>query len=253
MRFVRGLLFSAVLTSTATATELDVAGGIEYFQWQEYSDSGSRLLKETGPRYFVALVGTNRLAPHWHVDFGGRLYSGTVNYDGQTMNGIPVTTDTDYNGVRAELGFVRDLGAARTAANASWLLRFALGRDQWRRGLKDTALADGTPVSGYVERYASDYAKLGVTYLRQGAWSVGIGAKAPLHTREEVNIGLSTLTLNPEGQLSLYAKAVFPVSGTWAVAIDYDSYRYAKSDPVFGYYQPESRQDTLGLALHGRF
>jgi hypothetical protein len=39
----------------------------------------------------------------------------------------------------------------------------------------------------------------------------------------------------------------------WSLALDYDSYRFAKSDTEGGLYQPESRQDTLAIALHYRF
>lgn len=262
MRFVWGVIFSAALVPTAVASEIDVAGGIEYFQWQEYSDSGSKYLDETGPRYFVEVVGTNRLESDWYIDFGGRFYSGTVDYDGGTLppNSQPVNTDTDYNGVRAELGFTHELGRGISERDRMWLLRFAIGIDQWRRSLQDTTLADGRPVYGYVERYASTYAKIGATYLQEGVWSFGIGAKAPFHTSEEIEgfQGISgNVTLNPEGRLSLFAAASVFLDAHWSIAVAYDSYRFAKSDPVvaggFILTQPESTQDTLSLALHYRF
>lgn len=253
MRFVWGVIFSVVLVPTAVASEIDIAGGIEYFQWEEYSDSGNKYLDETGPRYFVEVVGTNRLESDWDIDFGGRFYSGTVDYDGQTQSGRPVTTDTDYNGVRTELGFTRSIPVRGNAVGEGWSIRFALGLDQWRRALRDTTLSDGTPVSGYVERYASTYAKVGATYRLEGAWALGIGAKAPFHTREEADINGDTITLTPEGQLSLFAQLDIPVNADWRIAIDFDSYRFAKSDPENGYYQPESRQDSAGIALHYRF
>lgn len=251
MRFILGLLLSAAIAPLAAGEELEVAGGVEYFQWQEFRDSGSRLLEETGPRYFVEAAGANPLNPDWQVDFAGRFYFGRVDYDGQTMSGIPVTTDTDYNGARAELGFVRSISAG--PIDALWQIRFALGLEQWRRNLRDTRLPDATPVSGYVEHYSTTFARLGVSYRQRGAWSLGAGARAPFNTREKVDIGTATVTLEPEGQLSLFAAADVAIAPDMRVRIDYDSYRFAKSDPQAGYYQPEIRQDTLGIALLYRF
>ena len=253
MRFFWGMFFSVAVMAPALAEEIEIAGGVEYFQWQEFDDNGDKLLEETGPRYFVEVQGTNDLNRDWQIDFGGRLYSGTVDYDGQTMSGIPVTTDTDYNGGRVEMGFTRRLASGAQGRDANWLIRFALGWDQWRRGLQDTALSDGTPVSGYVERYTATFARLGVTYLRHGSWALGGGVKAPFNIRETVGIGATDITLHPEGQLSLSAQAEMFVSPAMSVTLEYDSYRFAKSDPEQGYYQPESWQDTFGAAFHYRF
>jgi hypothetical protein len=253
MRFIWGPFLAVGLVSTAMATEIEVAAGVEYFQWEEFSDGGRKYLDETGPRTFIEVGGINQLDTHWLVDFGLRLYSGTVDYDGETMGGRPVQTQTDYNGARAELGYTRRVTDGTTPESGLWLVRFGLGIDQWRRGLQDTALSDGTPVSGYVERYTSSYAKLGAIYRREGSFGAGVGAKAPLYTAEKVELGGSTLTLNPEGQLSLFADLEIPVSVHWLVTLRYDSYRFAKSDQEDGYVQPESTQDSAGIALHYRF
>jgi hypothetical protein len=252
MRGVWGLLCFLAIAPTAMAEQLDVAAGIEYFQWQEFNDRGDKLLEEGGPRSFIQLAGRNALDADWQIDFGVRLFSGTVGYDGQTMSGSPVGTDTDYNGLRTELGFTRDLGAGM-AADSLWQLRLALGLEQWRRSLHDTALADGTPVLGYVERYSSTYARLGLNYRRERVWAVGFGAKAPLSTNEKVDLGAVAITLEPEGQLSLFVQAELPLTPAMNMTMEYDSYRFAKSDPVSGYYQPKSWQDSVGVALHYRF
>lgn len=250
MRFLWTLMFAAFVPAAQAGT-FDVAAGIEYFQWEEFEDGGRKMLDETGPRYFIGVTGLDQMANDWVVDFGGRFYSGTVDYDGETQESIPVTTSTDYNGFRIELGFAHALDAGYDAVSA-WFLRFALGMDQWRRSLQDTALPNGVPVSGYVERYASTYGKIGVTYLRKGDWSFGFGAKAPFYTREVVGLN-GGVTLNPEGQLSLLADAEIHLNAVTSVTIEYDSYRFAKSDPEAGWEQPKSKQDTMGLALHYRF
>jgi len=257
MRFVWSLFFSAVFVPMAMATEIDVAGGVEYFQWEEFSDSGRKYLDETGPRYFVEVVGTNHLEKDWLIDFGGRFYSGTVDYDGETQPPTvrPVVTDTDYNGFRTELGLTHKGVSGTSVRDWIWLVRFALGVDMWRRSLRDTVT-----VAGYVERYTSVYAKVGVTYLREGEWSFGIGAKAPFNTNEEISDypGVAeSFTLKPEGRLSLYATVDRPINASWVISLAYDSYRFAKSDSVVVgshvFSQPESTQDTLSLALRYRF
>lgn len=248
-------IWMAAMPLAAGATEVNLAGGVEYFVWEEFADSGRKLLDETGPRYYVEMVGRNDLNKGWSTDFGGRVYSGTVDYDGETQppNSIPVTTDTDYNGYRLELGFTYFTNHRRSLDSGEWSVRFAAGVDRWRRSLQDTRLSDGTPVSGYVERYQSNYLTVGAEYRRLGAWRFGFGAKAPIFTREEVDIGGTDITLNPEGQLSLFAGMAFTIAPQWSLALDYDSYRFAKSDPDNGYYQPESTQDTLGASLHFLF
>jgi len=253
------------LSPLAQASDIDVSAGTEYFIWQEYSDGGSKLLDETGMRYFVGVSGSNDLNRNWSSDFGVRLYSGTVDYDGETQppQSVPVKTDTDYSGTTFELGFTRYTAERRNLATGEWLIRFAIGTDRWRRGLQDSHDANGNAVSGYVERYLSNYAKLGAIYRVEGSWEAGFGAKAPFFVSEKADMGGSNVTLNPEGQLSLYAHLDVPLSRQWGVSVNYDSYRFAKSDKELTYipsksayywvWQPESSQDTLGVAVHYRF
>lgn len=251
MRFF-WILFSVTLAPMAVANEIDVAAGVEYFQWDEFEDGGRKILEETGPRYFVDVTGTNRMEKYWSIDFGWRFYSGTVEYDGETQppDVQPVVTDTDYNGFRAELGFTREVDSR--VHDKTWLVRFAAGADRWRRSLLDTTLRDGTAVSGYVERYTSAYAKVGATCLKKDSWSFGIGVKAPFYISEEVGLN-GGITLKPEGQLSLFADMEIPLNRVMSVAIEYDSFRFAKSDPESGLEQPKSTKDTVGLAWHYRF
>ena len=70
MRIACSLLLSVAVTSSAMATEIDIAAGVEYFQWEEFSDSGRKYLDETGPRYFVQVLGSNRMNRDWSIDFG---------------------------------------------------------------------------------------------------------------------------------------------------------------------------------------
>ncbi len=234
------------------ATQIELGGGIEYFQWEEFADGGNKLLSETGPRYFIGIKGTNRVDQRWSLDFLGRVYSGTVNYDGQTMGGTPITTDTDYNGVRSEIGLSYLTRRNKSEPHRGDLLvRFSLGIDSWRRGLLDTTTSGGTPVSGYTERYYVAYGTVEAQYLG-GGWRAGVGVLAPYYVDETVSI-ISDYPLHPEGQLSPFANLEFNLSAQWSLAMEYRTYRFAKSDVNGGYYQPKSTQDTLSASLRYHF
>lgn len=253
-----GLLALLMLTTHVAATEVDISAGSESFLWQEFADNGEQYLEETGLRHFVDIQGVNHYHPLWSTGFAARFYSGVVDYDGQTMDGDPVITEVDYNGMRFELGLFRRVGnLAMQPGQGQWWLDFVLGNDMWRRYLRDTALSDGSPVSGYTERYSSIYGRLGANYINPLGLSAAFGAKLPFYTEEEVKLAGDTLLLNPEGRLSLYARLGYALSAAWGLSIAYDSYRFAKSDEVqnggYLYHQPESSQDTLAFAAHFRF
>lgn len=253
MRALFALLALVGAGPAGAVTELDISVGVEYFTWEEFSDSGDKLLDETGSRKFVGIVASNPMNQVWSSDFGGRLYSGTVDYDGENTAAGAVASETDYNGFELELGFQRHLGKRRELGRGVWLLRFGLGVEQWRRSVLDSHLTDGTPVAGYVEHYNSNYATLGASYRQQGLWGFSVGAKAPFYTTVERDNGTDPVTLNPEGRLSLFAEAELSLAERWSVALDYDSYRFAKSDTVEGLTKSESTQDTFSVQLHYRF
>ncbi len=262
------VLLSALLLPFAPwASEITVSGGSEHFSWQEYNDGGSKLLKESGLRYFVELKGVNHFHPLWSSSFAGRLYSGVVGYEsdywndpdeGTTLAPEPVSTDVDYNGMRFEVVFSRRIGELAHQRNQpQWWLDFSVGTEMWRRHLRSTRLSDGTGIGGASEDYHTVYGRMGARFADPSGFSAQLGAKWPFHTDEDARIGGDTVTLNPEGRLSVYAGVGYAFSPAWSLTLDYDSYRFAKSDPVehngMLVWQPESHQDALSLALHYRF
>ena len=253
-----GLLLSGGAISGAVATEVDISVGTELFAWEEFDDAGNSLLEESGLRHFVSIHGTNHFDYLWSSIFSGRFYSGVVDYDGQTQGGAPVKTDVDYNGMRFELGLSRRIGAvAELRGESQWWVDYRIGADYWRRGLRDSQLEDGTVASGYTERYETIYGRVGARYSGANGFGAKLGMKWPFSTDEEVRINGQTISLNPEGRLSAYASLSYGFNPGWGVSLNYDSYRFAKSDPVvvgdWLVWQPESHQDTLGLAAHYRF
>lgn len=253
MRGLVGLLIGLVLSQVASATGVDISAGAEYFVWEEFADNGDKLRDETGTRQFIGLRATNHLNPFWSSDFGVRVLSGTVDYDDESFGGNNMVSDTDYNGYKVELGFQRFLGRRRELVNGVWQIRFAFGTEYWRRSVQDGKLSDGTKVDGFVQRFYTNYATVAANYRHEGLWAFGLGAKAPFYSTLELDSGSSNISVHPEGQLSLFAGMEVYLARYWSLALNYDSYRYAKSDTELGLYQPESRQDTLAMALHYRF
>ena len=67
-----------------------VSGAILYFDYQEFSDTGTSLNHETG---FIPGINLNYSKKNNNLGF--IVYSGTIDYDGQTQSGSPHQTDTD--------------------------------------------------------------------------------------------------------------------------------------------------------------
>jgi hypothetical protein len=251
-------LSSPAAAAQGWATRYALTGGAEYFSWREYDGGGSRLLEETGPRYFVGLEAETRMSNGWTYGFRGRVYSGEVDYDGQTTGTPPVVkvkSDTDYTGLAVALDFTHPLPAP---AGPEVALRFGIGVDHWRRHILDSG-----GISGVEERYTIPSVTVGLVLHPEvvTGWYAQGGVKIPFATREEVsNFGsFDDFTLNPEPDFSLYADLGYRFNERWDAALYYDGYRFKKSDAErltvggadSGYeaWQPESRQDAWGVRV----
>ena len=85
---------------TDLAAPFDFGGkaGFENFGWEEFDDDGSKLLKESGTRYALSgfLGNTLRAKKNLIYRAEAKLYFGTVDYEGQTQDGVPAFSDTHY-------------------------------------------------------------------------------------------------------------------------------------------------------------
>jgi len=256
-----GLFVLLLLPQVGWTMDFRISAGSESFLWEEYDSDGSKLLEESGLRHFIGFDADSWLDSHWQSDFGGRVYSGTVDYDGQTQSGAPVTTDTDYDGHQFEAGFsyFPDNQNPLVANKGRSGIRMAVGVDSWRRNLQGSG--------GYVENYTTTYGRVAAHYGGGGFWSFNLGAKYPFATSETVGLKdlgyASDVTLHPRGRFSLYADFALQFSRSWGMQVYYDSYRFAKSDPepvyspsdgtTYNVWQPEIRQDVLGAKLSFTF
>lgn len=237
--------------------EFSVQLGVEDFRWREF-DAGNQIVKESGPRLILGLgarapLSTSTAIPV-AIELSGRLYFGEVDYDGQACdlfgNCALHRTDVEYAGVTGEALVV----LAQTERDG-WEV-FAGGEvDTWKRDVQRRG-----NVSGANEDWLVMSVKGGVGWrwatdgLRYGARA---GARFPFFTDETV---LDDVELEPDGRFSPFAALWLGPGGerpTWAVNLYYNSYRFGESDHelvatnlgILEIWQPESKQDTVGLTL----
>lgn len=240
--------FSAPALAANKEDVWDIYLKVESFTWKEFNDNGTQLLKESGPIYGLGGTAKSDVAKSVTLKFKGELFGGSIDYDGQTQAGTPVKTDTDYSGFKME----GDVGWKFMVAEKSSLEPFAgLGYRWWLRDLQSTSNA-----IGYEERWWSFYARLGIrgdhTFSTQLKAFAEAGVKLPMHTENEADlsvIGLSTVTLEPGNEASVFAEIGFKWTMLKA-SVFYEGMRFSKSglDNVYNaFYQPESKADIFGV------
>jgi len=201
---------------------LGLSGGLESFHLKELSSNGTRLLAESGNRLVVTAYLDDRkryeLANPWFYHLEGAIYSGQVDYDGQSQSvdpakgNIPFKSQTDYQGGRGEA-----LVGYRTKASiASHPLEIlgGMGIEGWSRSIKDGTTSGGIPVSGIEEIYHTSYGKLalGIRDLFSTQWHTHLyaGFKLPFSTKEDINLRAvgydSDLSINPGNHISTFIK-----------------------------------------------
>lgn len=239
--------YSVLLPQTASAeNEYDVYLKGESFVWKEFDNSGTQLLKESGPVFGVgglAKLDINSLT----LKMKGELFGGRIDYDGQTQDGTPVQTDVDYLGVKIEgnIGYKFNLSE-----------RFSIepfagpGYRYWERDIKSTSMA-----TGYLEKWSTVYVQAGIhsdiAFYGLGKVFVEGGIKFPVHNENEADLnvlGSGTVKLEPGKKESYFAEA----GVKWKMlrtAVFYEGLRFSKSEIVDGWYQPESKGDIYGVNL----
>ncbi|MEK6749430.1 MAG: hypothetical protein AABY83_09520 [Pseudomonadota bacterium] len=226
----------------------------EYFIWEEYADAaGTRLLQETGARVRVgfnfASQQMTRLGDptNWNIDVS--VFNGTVQYDGATMAGIPLTTSTEYNGANATLS--SEIRIADSQKLAADFILSVMG-DIWSRQIVSTANA-----TGYTENYTIVTATGGVRILpalnSKKQIAVELGLRYPIYTQEDVSV--VNITLNPTPAFGYYGKLdlanLVPFKQrSVGLALTYDLIRFDQSPPAYGYIQPMSKMQLIGLQIN---
>ncbi len=229
--------------------------GVENFRWQEFDDRGQRLLTEQGPRLVAGLGLGNSVnkGKGWIYELQLQGYFGKVDYDGQDSNGIFTSSDTNYEGWRAEFMTGLRKTSSRSALAADLLL--GVGADTWKRDIDDSSNANGAAVGGFTEEYTVYYGRVGAAILwphRAAESYFQVGAKRPFSIDEDVDV--FNVTLSPGEEWSAYAAYELRLRGGKGVSLVrfyYDSFRFSKSDSktvgLSTVWQPESDFDVWGV------
>lgn len=146
------LLLLAASCTTAHAsndTGYTISGSLLHFDYQEFSDTGKLLDRETG--YIPGLVlGLNKAAGQWLFAGDFSYHRGDTPYTGYTNSGIPITTTTRQNiadiALRAEYW-------PQTGSEPPYAIYLGAAWRQWQRDILSTTTASGAPVGGLYEIY----------------------------------------------------------------------------------------------------
>jgi hypothetical protein len=246
-----------------------LSAALESYRWQEFNSSGTRLLEESGPhlRLTAALDNMQRVSDGGVYRLSASVYGGQVDYDGQTQDGTPATTNTNYFGCQFE-GF----GGWRFGGTTGFDVLGGIAVNGWRRDLLNGRTVTGVPVQGYTEDYLIALGKLGFGgYYQAEQWraQLYVGAQRPLATYERVYLSDAgfddDVTLHPGKDTSGFVRLQVDldvVASRAFVALYYDGLRLKQSDTatvssatlcgpvgICTVTQPESRRDIVGLEV----
>lgn len=245
-----GMLF---VPQPASGNENNLYLLAESFTWKEFSGNET-LLEESGPRYglgFSGNVGRKESQPHaFHYKVEG--YFGYIDYDGQTQEGTPVTTDTRYFGMKTELGLGSKIYIGESGFSFEHIA--SLGYRWWLRDITDASSGVGL---GYEEFWQSYYGRLGLrgekSFSEQFKMFMEAAVIAPFYNQNTVDLGdfgLGTITVEPGNETSFCAEAGFRFKKL-RFSIFYEGLRFSESDKegVLQFYQPESEADSYGVTI----
>ncbi|MDH3947751.1 MAG: hypothetical protein OEU74_02210 [Gammaproteobacteria bacterium] len=149
-----GLLISPISWSTPTFN-LGVGVDALYFDYREFNGNDVLLDKETGPIPGLHLSAALQW-DNWYSELVYEYHMGTVDYEGQTQAGDPLSTETEEDIVDLSLVVGRHFGASSRYRSAVYA---GLGYHYWERNILPT----GT-VAGLLETYKWSYALLGAKF-----------------------------------------------------------------------------------------
>lgn len=161
---------------SATENGLNFGLGLMRFDYAEYDDSNTFLDGETG---FIPGVVLKYKSDHGqqYSEWVGKLYSNSINYDGQTQGGSPLKTksgaiifDTHY-----KLGF-------HLSPQQDHRAYLGVGFRYWYRNIRPGYDINGNPVAGLLEHYYWFYSVLGYAtdFVINDTYNIGFDIR---HTR----------------------------------------------------------------------
>jgi hypothetical protein len=256
------VVFEISHVSVAAAEGFYLYGVVESFTWKEFDDSGARLVKESGPLFGIGIAYSHEFDDKLIFAPRGEIFFGSVDYDGQTQTGEPVTSTVGYFGFKLE----GDLGRKFKVTQSFSLEPFGgLGLRWWLRDIHDGTTATGGTAYGYTEGWTTFYGRLGirgdVDLSSRTQMFAEAGLKLPLYNENTAYLsdaGLgSDVTLYPGKSLSSFAEVGMQIN-RFKASLFYDGMRFSKSAVVdigggIGVFQPKSSADIYGVKIGATF
>jgi hypothetical protein len=255
----------------------------EGFVWKESVPKKQDFLTESGSRLAIGLAYSNSkgLKQGLLFELDGRIYNGTVSYNGNAFSLAesdpelkPFKSNTHYLGNTIELKTGYRFPIYNVQVLSAFDATVALGSNYWERNIGGGTLADGTPVTSYLETYHDIYLKSGIgLVLRTKNYQqlINVGIKYPLQTRETITFSSmnAELNLNPNPAISSYATwqiyPLIPQSTSLTLSLYVENTRYKDSDSQdFSYtldgqqyhsslYQPDSNSSVTGMRIYWEY
>ena len=217
------MLCAAVVIPGICRAEISLNGAIEYLSWKETT---TPQVKETGPLFALGIAYTQDRDSGALFAYRGKLWGGTVEYDGSTLFGnTPTASRTGYAGFGNEL---QARWRRSDALDSNVDIVLGAGVDVWRRSLSSVQKED----------FAIGYLRLGVESSTDDSkqWSVSLGLKYPVWTYEDAHlddIGFdSNPTLRPGREISPFGSLGYRLARNLRLIGYYDGFRFSRSAPV---------------------
>ncbi len=234
--------------------ELVLNSAVEYLSWKEAT---TPQVKETGPLFALGISYIANRESGALFAYRGKLWGGTVNYDGSTLFGnTPRGGRTGYAGLGNEL---QARWRRSNSPDSKVDIVLGAGVDAWRRSLSAVQNED----------FAIGYLRLGVESSTDNSkrWSVSMGLKYPVWTYEDAHlddIGFdSNPTLQPGKEISPFGSLGYRLAHNLRLIGYYDGFRFSRSAPVqtnevamglgpVALVQPATTMSVFGLKLEYR-
>jgi hypothetical protein len=237
---------------------------VEFFRWEEFRDTGERLLEEEGVLFGAggAFRFESERSPLL-LQAKAELFVGEVDYRGRTQpsldpatNELPVDTEGRYVGTKFEGDVGFRLGRSAFAVEPL----VGLGYRWWVRDLGSSTTVDRNgrriAVGGASEFWQTFYGYLGAraeyAWAPRAALHARLTAKYPLQTFNRADVFGDHVTVEPESRWSAYLELGLRY-GRFRPTLFYEGFHFGESDPeqsgAFLVRQPESKSEIIGLNL----
>lgn len=222
---------------------------VQSLSLKEYDGFGTKINEESG-----AMVGIGYksipIPDSNSLSGGGEVYFGTVESNGQSLNGTEVEDRNRYTGLSLR-GNINILLIDSFLEDRSLMAICGLGLDCWIHSIslfrKEHA---------YREIWTNLYSRMGLGfYIYKNVYISG-GAKIPLWTQNHV--GEFNLNLNPRGRMGVFFEPTIIFKHV-SVDLFYDTNKFDKSGlqpgktSRYNGWQPASVGSSLGISIHSNF